>query len=216
MSACLLCHHDLDADELERVACRRCQTRLAAQLGELSALYRALAEHLAPSAGARGPAVSGTPDPGMPVTEAVLELRAWSGMVDALRAHEDDWRRALRLPVAPWRGTVEQTLTACAQWLGAHLWWACEKYPDVDGLAEDVRRLHGAASSIVDPDPGGRGTRAGWCTAPTAEGGPCGALLRLREGETVVTCPWCGTVYPPASWLALKAAMGEAEANACI
>lgn len=200
---CLLCPRPLREEEAGRMTCWLCQVALAGQLRELPGLYRQLGAELRPGAGERGPAVSGTRRDALPVNEDALDLRAWGGMVSALQAHEDDWRRVLGLPVAPFRGSVEQTLTAAVEFLAGHLWWACEKYPDVDGLAEDVRRLRGAALSIVDPqDPATRPRRVGYCPA-VHDGVVCGAVLRHRPGDRSVECRWCGAAYPPSSWLEL-------------
>ncbi|MBI0294479.1 hypothetical protein JBE04_08285 [Streptomyces sp. PRKS01-29] len=215
MSECLLCERGLREDETARIACRLCQTALAGQLRELPKLYRQLGAGLLPGAGDRGPAVSGSRGHGLPVNEDALDLRAWGGMVSALQAHEDDWRRALGMPVAPFRGSVEQTLTAVVEFLAGHLWWACEKYPDVDGLAEDVRRLRGAALSVVDPeDPATKVRRIGYCPAVYEDGAVCGAVLRHRPGTRSVECRWCGASYPPSSWPELARAQ-ESSGAAC-
>jgi hypothetical protein len=215
VSDCLLCQQHLDADEVSRVVCCRCQARTARQLAELPDLYEKLADDLAPAGGADGPRVSGTRGDRLPVNEDVLELRGWSGMVDALLVHEDDWRRELRLPATPRRGRAEPTLRGCVMFLAAHLWWACEKYPHVDGLAADVAKLHGAAESIVAPrDPRLRPVRVGPCPALVDGKEPCGAILWLHPGEKAVTCRWCRAVYPQAVWGRMKVWMDE-DAAAC-
>lgn len=200
---CLLCQRDLADDEQQRVACRHCQTRLHRQLLELPSLYRQLGEHLGPAGSTQGPRVSGSKPRRLPVNEEVLELRAWGGMVTELQAHEDDWRRHLGLPVAPWRGSVEQTLTGVVGFLAGHLWWACEKYPHIDGLDEDVKKVASAARSIVDPPE--RTIRIGNCPAAYEDGAICGAVLRALPGDTEITCRWCGAIYPESTWLQLRA-----------
>lgn len=206
---CLLCRRDLADDEQARVACRRCQTRLHRQLLELPDLYRRLGEALPPAGANPGPAVSGSKPRRLPVNEDVLELRAWGGMVTDLQAHEDDWRSELGMPVAPWRGTVEQTIAGAVEWLAAHVWWACEKYPHVDGLDEDVRRLQAAARSIVDPPE--RTIRVGNCPAAYEDGAVCGAILRALPDDTEIRCRWCGASYPESTWLSLRAAQTDLE-----
>lgn len=211
MTLCLLCDRDLPAGEERRVACTACQTRLHRHLGELPGLYRKLGDALAPSTGTGGPHVSGTRIPGLPVNEHALSLRAWGGMVDALAAHEDDWRRQLGAGMAArFRGSPEQTLTAVVGWLMGHLWWACEKYPHIDGLAEDVRRLRSAARSVVDPPE--RTVRVGTCPTLLDDGEPCGAVLRYLPGAATIRCAWCRSEHGPSDWVALATALEAGDA----
>jgi hypothetical protein len=202
---CLLCHGALEDSEVGRVACRACQVALGGQLRELPGLYARLGAELRPGSSA-GLRVSGTKSVPLPVNEEALGLRAWGGMVTDLQAHEDDWRRALRLPLASFRGTVEQTLGAAVEFLAGHLWWAAEKYPDIDGLAEDVRRLRGAALSVLEPREQPR--RLGCCPA-VADGVECRAVVQLPRGHTTAICRWCGCLYPPETWLELAAAQSN-------
>jgi hypothetical protein len=208
MSACLLCDRDLAEDEASRVACRACQVRLSTHLRELPGLYRLLGIVLRPSGGTDGPRVSGTRAVSLPVNEGALELRAWGGMVTALEVHEEDWRRVLGLgAMARFRGTAEQALMATVEFLGQHLWWACERYGDIDGFADDLRQLRSAVLSVVDPTPASeRARRLGYCPAPL-DGGPCGAVVTLRSGAAIATCRWCRADYPPETWLDLAAAL---------
>ncbi|MEU6344460.1 hypothetical protein ABZ883_26330 [Streptomyces sp. NPDC046977] len=212
MISCGLCCEELGPDETARFACRDCQARLSAHLRELPDLYRQLGAAMVPGTAPAGEFVSGSRDRHLPVNEDALSLRAWGGMVTALEAREEEWRRVLGLgAMARFRGTAEQALTATVEFLGSHLWWACEKYPDIDGLAEDVRVLRGAALSVVSPlDPAERPRRLGFCLAAVDEGA-CGAVVRLMPKETVARCSWCGTDWRPERWLELKAAQGQFE-----
>ncbi|MEV1006112.1 hypothetical protein [Streptomyces sp. NPDC049881] len=204
--ACLLCDDALPDGETDRQACTTCQARLARQLRALPALYHDLAHALRPGPGAPGPRVTGGGSTygQAPVNEGALDLRAWGGMVSALQAHEDDWRRVLKAAPAPARGSVEGALTAAVEFLGAHLWWACQSYPHVDGLANDVRQLRAAALSILSP-PTGDSTRLGPCPAQYEDGTLCGATLRYIRGADSITCRRCGSHYRQAAWLALAA-----------
>lgn len=211
MTHCLLCEGALAEEEAGRVACRACQVALSKDLRELPELYRRLGAELRPGGGAGGPHVSGTKDVQLPVNEDALDLRSWGGMVTALEAHEEDWRRALGLgAMARFRGTAEQALSTTVEFLAGHLWWACERYADIDGLAADVRRLRGAALSVVEPVPAAdRPRRLGYCPAVCDDGVMCGAVVTLRPGHTRAVCRWCGCSYPPETWLALAAAQTQ-------
>jgi hypothetical protein len=93
---------------------------------------------------------------------------------------------------------VARALVVNLEWMAAY-WWP------VGEFAKDLRRLEGEVLSIVDPrDPRERGRRFGYCVAINLEGGVCGAVLRLYEGETALTCRWCRYVYQPTEFLLLR------------
>jgi hypothetical protein len=198
-----------DTNPTDGYLCSACTRTLAEQLLRMPVLYRALAAFLPPAArgtqhGSHGLAVEAP----LPVSEHVLDLRGPGGMVGIL----EQQRAALHVA----RGWEEPVLgvgilnrvTLAAGALAHSLDWAAESWPDAGDFARTIRDLHGSAASVVHPRlVGERGTRLGMCPQLVSEDeaeGVCGAVLRHYPGERAVTCRWCGTVYEPHAWTALR------------
>ncbi|MFJ2631086.1 hypothetical protein ACIO6U_03855 [Streptomyces sp. NPDC087422] len=171
-------------------------------------LYAALAAFLAP-AGRRPELVSTRPvEAPLPVSGPVLDLRAPGGMVGTL----EDWRSALHEALA-WtqpvpRGSIEDRVKAAANGLHVNMLWIAASWPAAGDLAQEIRDLHRDITSITNPPE--RGHRAGNCPA-LYNGVLCGAVLRLPQGGSVITCTWCKATYPPATWAGLRAAQPPLE-----
>ncbi|MFJ3706615.1 MULTISPECIES: hypothetical protein [unclassified Streptomyces] len=201
MDLCQLCtQHDAMGGYL----CPGCTKATVVRLECLPTLYDALSLFLAPSAAVgQGRSGKGGPPP-LPVAEGILDLRGV--MVGTL----EDWLSAIRQergmrqhPAA--RPGVDGRLAAAVSGLLRHMPWVASAWPTAGTFAEEIRDLARSASSVIRPAaPTEQGTRVGTCPAQFDDGRVCGAVLRLAPGERVVTCSWCRTSYPPATWVGLK------------
>lgn len=100
---CLVCRHDLYADEWDRYACRPCQRRIDGDLAALagpvtwqsgrlvSGLFAALPDELVPGGRGFGPRVSGSRTAPIPARMEPLSQSSNGGLVDDLEAWVDDW-----------------------------------------------------------------------------------------------------------------------------
>ena len=207
MDLCQLCtQHDAMGGYL----CPGCTKDTIVRLECLPALYDALASFLAPSSAVgQGRSGKGGPAP-LPVVEGVLDLRGPGGMAGIV----DNWLSAVRqergMQQLRLAGSVEGRLAAAVSGLIANMPWIALSWPQAGTFAEEIRQLARSVSSIVRPAaPTEQGTRLGTCPAQFDDGGVCGAVLRLAPGERVVTCAWCQTSYPPATWVGLKVLIDE-------
>ncbi|MFC8494737.1 hypothetical protein ACFUJU_28875 [Streptomyces sp. NPDC057235] len=215
MTLCQMC----DTHPTTGYLCAKCTRTLDEQLLRMPALYRALAAFLPPAArgtqhGGQGPAAEAP----LPVTEHVLDLRGPGGMVGVLERQRAELHAA-RGWEAPVLGVgILNRLTLAAGALSHSLSWAAESWPAAGDFARAIRDLHGSAASVVHPRLAEeRGTRLGMCPQLVSEdedGGVCGAVLRHFPGDRTVTCRWCGTVYEPTAWTALREWIDYEEAEA--
>lgn len=206
---CAHCSRLLYQDELDRYACRVCETRASEQIKALGTLYGQLASVLqpgaAPSGGGRVATSKSAP---LPVALQPLSLRGPGGIVGELQAIEDAWRKALGWTIAPWRGSVEQTLPHVVKFLGNNVGWACDSYEDVTEDLRVISRLHGQATSAIT---GERDVRVpiGVCpiTVDESTGEQCGATIRMSPWAPTIRCGTCGTTWGKKDWLRLAAVM---------
>lgn len=205
---CGLCEQDQDDASY---LCDGCTRATADRLGRMPALYDALGPYLAPGAGGDDGPRARAVNPGLPVTESVLSLRAGGGIVGVL----EDWRAAMQAdrgwgPPAI-TGDIPQRVLAAARGLQYNVDWIASAWPQAGTFAAEIRALVGDILTVVHPaDPAERGHRVGHC--PTqVDGVLCGAVLTRRSGERSISCRWCGATYPPATWPALAAAQTEVE-----
>ncbi|MCD2461952.1 hypothetical protein MBT42_00065 [Streptomyces sp. MBT42] len=215
MTTCQMC----DTHPTDGYLCPGCTRTLAEQLLRMPALYRALAAFLPPAArgaqhGSHGPAAEAP----MPVVEHVLDLRGPGGMVGILERQRAALHAA-RGWVAPALGVgILNRVALAAGGLAHSLDWAAESWPDAGDFARAIRDLHGSAASVVHPRLAEeRGTRLGMCPQLVSEDeaeGVCGAPLKHYPGDRAVTCRWCGTVYEPHAWTALRDWIDYEESNA--
>lgn len=193
--------------------CALCAKATRTRLEALPELYAALAPHLAPSPGPRGLGRGSTPvHAPLPVREEVLDLRGPGGMVGILEDWLDAVRRDRGIDVDPHRGGTESRLAGAVGGLIANLPWIASYWPQAPELATEVRDLVRDVRTVLFP--ADRGIRLGTCPTVVAGGEACGAVLRYRVGEQIVTCRWCGSSYPPATWAALKQRIDEGVASA--
>lgn len=199
MTTCLLCE---EHDAMGGYLCPGCTKATVVRLECLPSLYDGLLPFLTPStAVGQGRSGKGGPAP-LPVVESILDLRGV--MVGAL----EDWLSAVRQERGmrgPRPSGVDGRLAVAVNGLLRNMPWIAMSWSEAGTFAEEIRDLVRSVSSIVSPAaPTERGTRVGNCPAQFEDGVICGAVLRLASGERVVTCSWCQTSYPPATWSGLK------------
>ncbi|MFF2650370.1 hypothetical protein [Streptomyces sp. NPDC058045] len=206
---CGLCETDVDAGYL----CPGCARATARRLELMPRLYDALAAFLHP-AGRRPELGRARPaEAPLPLAETPFSLRGPGGIVGVL----EDWRSAMQAdrgwgePVPA--GTTERRVVVAARALLMNLEWVVESWPMAGAFAEEIRDLHQAARSIVDPrDPADQPRRLGYCLTEL-NGESCGAVVLLRSGSTTARCEWCGTDWPPSRWVELAAGQAQFAAT---
>ncbi|MFJ1808521.1 MULTISPECIES: hypothetical protein [unclassified Streptomyces] len=198
-AACGLCERALEGGYL----CPGDTLALAERLERMPKLYAALAGFLTPAARGSGERVSTSrTDPGLPVDEAVLDLR-YGGIALVLEGWRSDVQRVRGWGEPAVTGGVERRVLAAARWLGMNLDWIAAAYPAAGDLAGEVREMEGAALSIVGALPE-RGRRIGQCVSIDTSGVICGAVIRHQPGQTRLVCDWCHCVYATEQdWLLL-------------
>ncbi|MFM9672738.1 hypothetical protein [Streptomyces galilaeus] len=199
MNTCGLCERDLEAGHL----CPGDTLALGERLDRMPKLYAALAGFLAPAArGTTDRVTSSHANPGLPVDEAVLDLR-YGGIALVLEGWRSDVQRVRGWGEPAITGDVEERVRRAARWLGMEMPWIAGAYPAAGDLAREVRELEGAALSIVGALPD-RGRRIGQCVSVDSSGVICGAVIRLLPGQTKLVCDWCRCVYATEQdWLLL-------------
>lgn len=199
MNQCGLCERDLEAGHL----CPGDTRALAERLSRLPVVYAALAGFLNPAARGSAERVSSShAAPGLPVDEAVLDLR-YGGIALVLEGWRSDVQRVRGWGEPAVTGNIEERVRRAARWLGMELPWIAAEYPAAGDLASEVREMEGAALSIVGALPD-RGRRIGQCVAVDSSGVICGAVIRHQAGQTRLVCDWCHCVYATEQdWLLL-------------
>ncbi|MFB7739594.1 hypothetical protein ACFC08_35645 [Streptomyces sp. NPDC056112] len=205
-AACGLCERDLEAGHL----CPGCTLGTARCLDRMPRMYEALAAFLHP--GGRRPEL-GRARPAeapLPIVEPAFNLRGPGGIVGVL----EDWRSAMQADRG-WgepavEGDTARRVVVAARALSINLEWIAASWPMAGAFAEEIRDLERAVASIVNPPE--RSLRLGNCPAVYEDGVVCGAVLRVPAGTAKVECRWCGTVYPPESWLTLRSLQSEGAA----
>lgn len=207
---CVKCRSRLWDSELlaGRWACQLCEDNATKQLAALpgpptyiterrerritGGLYAALAAHLRPGSHSSAGPVTGSRDKPLGLSLATLDFRGPGGMVTELQFIEDSWRRTLRLPPAPFRGTYDQTLTGVVTFLLGNIKWMCGHDEEIGGDLETIGRIHGRALAIVT---GSRPQRTVKVTCP------CGGTLAVTLDTDGRRCPGCGEQY---GWTELR------------
>jgi hypothetical protein len=208
VNVCGLCEQQLEHGYL----CPGCTLATNERLTRMPRLYEALAAFLHP--GGRRPELgrSRPAEAPLPIAEPAFNLRGPGGIVGVL----EDWRSAMQAdrgwgqPVIA--GTVERRIAVAARALSINLDWIAASWPMAGPFAEEIRGLERDGISIVNPPE--RSLRLGNCPAVYEDGVVCGAALRVPAGTAKVECRWCGTAYPPESWLELKSFQANATTSA--
>jgi len=214
---CVSCACELWTDEAGRFACRPCEDRTATRIAELPALFRRLDTTASLMRGARrsGGGSSGSKVPPIPPRLEVLALVGPGGVAARLRDIEDAWRKALGWTVAPWRGSPAQAVPQHVTFLANNLPWACDAYESVGQDIDDLRRLHGECSAIVNDERKPGRVQIGACPARYDDDSLCGQALTASAASHRVRCGTCGTRWETlGEWRELRAAQEQVLAEA--
>ncbi|MCX4596111.1 hypothetical protein OG819_42620 [Streptomyces sp. NBC_01549] len=212
---CNPCGRELWTDELDRQACRPCEDRTATRIAELPVLFRQLNTTAALMRGARRPGggSSGSKTPPIPPRLEVLALVGPGGAAARLRDIEDSWRKALGWTVAPWRGSPTQAVPEHVTFLANNLPWACDAYESVGQDIDDLRRLHGECTAIVNDERKPGRVQIGACPG-RLEAGLCGQPLTASAASHRVRCGACGSRWETlGEWRELRAAQEAVAAE---
>jgi phytoene dehydrogenase-like protein len=205
---CAHCARLLYNDELARQVCRVCEDRAGEQLKALGTLYGQLASVLAPGAAPSGGRITSSKTAPLPVALQPLSLRGPGGIVGELQVIEDAWRTALGWTIAPWRGSIAETLPHVIKFLTNNVGWACDSYEEVSDDLRVISRLHGQATTAIT---GERDVRVPLGVCPIVvddtSGELCGAKIRMSPWAPIIRCGTCGTTWGKEDWLRLAAVM---------
>jgi hypothetical protein len=180
--------------------CHGCAEALSGHLEVLPGLFQQLQEFLEPVTRREGRGCKAVEAP-VPVDLDVVDLR--TKFADVVTGWHGALFEALGWdPPAPAADVTERVKLA-VQALRVNTLWIASSWEAAGDFAGEIRDLHRSASSVVDPRE--HGTRLGLCPAAN-DGVLCGAVLWLPPGGQVVTCRWCGSRFPPATWVALRLA----------
>jgi hypothetical protein len=198
VNQCGLCERDLEAGYL----CPGDTLALAARLERMPKLFVELGLYLAPGARPAGERISSGPAGArLPLNEAVLDLRH-GGIALVLESWRSDIQSVRGWGEPAVTGGLDYRVMNVCRWLGMQLEWIAAAYPGAGDLAKEIRDLEGNALSIVGAKPD-RGRLLGQCVAVDTSGVVCGAPIRHHDGDTRLTCSWCGYVYEAPDFLTL-------------
>jgi hypothetical protein len=185
--------------------CPGCTRHLGQTLNRMPHLHQALAAWLAP--GSRSPEHGTTRavDAPLPVREHVLSLRGPGGIVGIL----EDWQQAIHAErgfTTPTRaGDIPARIGRAAQSIQQNLTWISLTWEQGADLAREIRQAENQALAVIDPPE--HTVPLGPCPAETTDGTICGSPLRVPPGATELRCRTCGHVWPPSTWLSMRAWM---------
>lgn len=207
VSKCVRCRHELNADERQRAACRRCEGRTREDLIELAKQYRLLVSAgdtaLAPGARGGGNTTgrgSIPADQRAPVRISVVTLTGPGGVVDFLWSALAAWYDDLEFKLPERRKT---TLADLVTRLVNNLPWAAENRADFGDLGRGVARLASDCEVALDPASVTPRVPIGLCPTLMDDDTECGAKLVVDPFADRIRCRECGTVWHKTEWLLL-------------
>lgn len=210
------CGRQLWAGELDRWACRPCGDVTLARIAELPALFRQLDTTATLMRGARRPGGggSGSKAPPIPPRLEVLSLVGPGGVAARLSAIEDAWRKVLGWTVAPWRGSPAQAVPQLAGFLANNLLWACGSYEEVGQDVDEIGKLHGECTAIVNDERRPGRVQIGNCPV-RLDDGLCWTPLTASAASHRVRCGGCNAKWETiGEWRELRAAQEAVLAEA--
>jgi hypothetical protein len=132
-----------------------------------------------------------------------------------LSAIEDAWRSVLGWTVAPWRGNPAQAVPELAGFLANNLLWACSSYEEVGADIDDLRRLHGECTALVNDERRPGRVQIGNCPVRDEDGELCWTPLTARADSHRVRCGACKSAWETlGEWRELRAAQEAVLAEA--
>jgi LSD1 subclass zinc finger protein len=206
---CGLCERPSPAAANWPYLCRECALDTRERLEALPGIFDQLAEMLGPGGRAtdgtrRGGPMLYSPTPDLDVIERRFGFAVLPPWHNALCD-------AMGRPAPVVTGELGVRMRAACTGLLQHMDWIAAEWIAAGDFAHEVKTLHGGAITVVgEPD---LVTRMGPCPA-MRDGVPCGAPLRLPDGQQVIRCGWCKATYPPGVWLALKREQAAVESDA--
>jgi hypothetical protein len=149
---------------------------------------------------------SGSRTPPIPPRLEVLSLVGPGGVAARLSAIEDSWRSALGWTVAPWRGSPAQAVPQLTQFLANNLLWACSSYEEIGQDIDELWRLHGECTAIVNDERRPGRVKIGNCPVKVDEQ-LCWTPLTARADSHRVNCGACGARWETlGEWRELRSA----------
>lgn len=206
--SCLVCRHDLYADEWDRYCCRPCQQRIDANLAALagpvtwhkghlvSGLFAALPEELEPGARSTGPRVSGSKTAPIPARLGPLNDSANGGLVNDLEEWVRDWEHrgyATRCNATRPQYRMDQAVAT----LRFNLDTAVRRHEAIGAFADELRELRGTCEALII---GARPPK------PLHAVCHCGTRITFNLNTEYRHCKTCGTDYGHAALIELALA----------
>ena len=131
-----------------------------------------------------------------------------------MSAIEDAWRATLGWTIAPWRGSPAQAVPRLAEFLANNLLWACSSYEAVGQDIDDLRRLHGECTALVNDERRPGRVQIGNCPVQVGDG-LCWTPLTATAASHRVRCSGCGSRWETlGEWRELRAAQEQVLAEA--
>lgn len=186
--------------------CPACTRELQDRLASLPRLWASLEAWLTPAVrglsqyGGRTAMVEAP----LPLAGEVLDLRSAGGIVGILEDWHDAVRSSRDLDTQPRTGSLNHRVTTAAWGLIHHIYYIA-LWDQAPVLGREIRDLIDRIRRVVEPDEKQPERRLlGRCIAIDSLGTVCGSVL-YADMSRPVQCGWCLCLYPPDSWLALKA-----------
>lgn len=203
-AACWVCRRGSRA----RV-CRGCRERVGTLIASLPTWYERLGQVVAPGAAGAGERVRSSRFGQLNVRVEPLSLRAWGGMASALWGWEQVWREELGWSWAPFRGSAQQTVAGCAQFLAVNWPWAADGASEPGRFAQDVHELVAQCRAQVEGPSDTR--RVGLCPTVATDGYVCATALYAHPYVDVIECRGCRTRWPRTDWIKLASLLRAAS-----
>jgi hypothetical protein len=207
LQTCLICGHRTD-----RMACAKCQNRIAGHLSDILKYTALAAGELQPGQGGDG---RGS-ERGLGIRLDALDLMAGNEILDTLesweRMYREEWGYAPWGPTTLERAQGKQNPTfayfkGTVAFLRGNLDRICD-HPAVDDFANETRQMYYRTRSIARQQPP-QAYRVN-CPADTQDG-ECGNSLRFTslDMESEVGCKRCGSVWTVKRLILVNEAAGK-------
>ena len=202
---CSLCQREVQAEGL----CQRCHRWIHRMLDDLYDLWKASHGELLPGNGGAG---SSSGERTIGVNVAALSFIAGDDILKILHSWESEVRqeRGLTPPAFLKKLSLEDEIKTAIRFAQAHLDWMGQQ-PWIGDFAGEVKDLvaigNAAARRTADK------VKRIACPADTAEGLPCGQILKLSDEGLldVVECRLCGTQWTAIRLMAVALADNRKE-----
>ncbi|MFJ9662840.1 hypothetical protein ACIRPR_33435 [Streptomyces griseoflavus] len=204
MNACTICGHGLHGDRALWTTCQHDHDRITTLLGDIEQMWPLLSDALEPTRGHAGPRVSGTANPGLPITGRILDLIGPAGIPARLYWRYADLALARRIQPATMPPGADARLRLALYGIRKHLSWAVqgcdltELVGELEKMAGDLRSVTGGTDSPTVP-----------CPAELPDGGRCTGRMRYDRDRSTAHCRTCRTSLDPSEWLEVWVKLGQ-------